>query len=95
MSNLGFVEYPYTWNNKRPGLANTRQWLDIAVASKSWKARFPVSTITHLFSHASNHLPLILQTGILKKVTARGTGGFKFKEAWLLWDDCEAVVQDG
>jgi len=26
---------------------------------------------------------------------ARGTRDFKFEEAWLLWDECEAVVQDG
>ncbi|KAL0010776.1 hypothetical protein SO802_005884 [Lithocarpus litseifolius] len=30
-----------------------------------------------------------------KKLASRGTRGFKFEEAWLLWDECEAVVQDG
>ena len=84
LSDLGFVGYPYTWNNKRPGLANTRLRLNQAVASESWKAKFPVSTITHLFSHASDHLPLILQTGTFKKGATRGTRGFKFEEAWLL-----------
>ena len=94
LSDLGFIGYPYTWNNKRPGLANTRQQLDRAVASESWKARFPVNSVTHSFSHASDHLPLILQTGTFKRVAARGTNGFKFEESWLLWEDCEEVVQD-
>lgn len=30
---LGFIGYPYTWNNKRPGAANTKQRLDRAVAN--------------------------------------------------------------
>lgn len=56
--------------------------------------RFPVSIITHLFSYASDHLPLILQTGTFKRVAARSARAFKFEESWLLWDECESVVQD-
>ena len=25
---------------------------------------------------------------------AQGPRGFKFEEAWLLWDDCEEVIKD-
>ena len=57
---LGFVGYPFTWNNKRPGLANTRQQLDRAVATESWKLKFSASVVNHLVSHASNHAPLLL-----------------------------------
>ena len=57
---LGFLGYPFTWNNKRPGLANTRQRLDRAVAMEDWKEKFPECTVTHLHSHASDHLPIVL-----------------------------------
>lgn len=48
---LGFHGYPFTWNNKRPGNANTRQWLDQAVANVDWKGKFQDCIITHLVSH--------------------------------------------
>ena len=95
LSDLGFLGYPYTWNNKRPGSANTKERLDRAVATLEWRNKFPKSTVTHLSSHTSDHLPIILQTKTSKYCLSRSNMGFKFEEAWLLWEDCEAVVQEG
>ena len=94
LADLGFFGYPFTWNNKRPGLANTRQRLDCAVAIEDWKEKFPKCTVTHLHSHASNHLPIVLQTKPARNQNIRNTRSFQFEESWLLWEDCEAVVQD-
>ncbi|XP_030943673.1 uncharacterized protein LOC115968415 [Quercus lobata] len=41
---LGFCGYKFTWNNKRPGAANTRERLDRAVANKEWRDMFPTGT---------------------------------------------------
>ena len=62
LEDLGYHGYQFTWNNKRPGEANTREWLDRAVATGSWRRKFPLITVTHLSSHASDHAPIILQT---------------------------------
>ena len=89
---LGFIGYPYTWNNKRLGAANTRQRLDRAVANDGWREKYQASTVTHLFSHASDHRPLVLQTKSDWRVHNKGPRAFKFEESWLMWDDCEKMV---
>lgn len=35
-----------------------------------------------------------MQTQIDQRLRAQGVRGFKFEEAWLLWDDCERRVNE-
>ena len=53
---LRLHDYKFTWNNKRPRAENTRERLDRAVANMEWRDKFSTSTVTHMFSHASDHL---------------------------------------
>lgn len=94
LTDLGYVGYLFTWNNKHPGSANIRQRLDRAIAMESWKARFPASVVTHLFSHASDHVPLLLQVRTFRSMSAREPQSFKFEESWLLWDEFEAMANE-
>ncbi|XP_050257533.1 uncharacterized protein LOC126702755 [Quercus robur] len=95
LEDLGYHGYQFTWNNKRPREANTRERLDRAVATGSWRRKFPLTTVTHLSSHASDHAPIILQTRSHKQqVRNRGWRGFKFEESWLLWEECEEVIKE-
>ena len=90
---LGFQGHKFTWNNKRPGAANTREWLDRAVVNRGWKEKISASTLTHGFSHASDHVPHFLH--IRTHCDFRGgPRGFRFEESWLMWDECEEVVTD-
>lgn len=50
--------------------------------------------MTHLSSYALDHLPIILYVKCDSKWQGRGSRGFMFEEAWLLWDDCGAVVEE-
>lgn len=94
LMDLGFKGFQYTWNNRRPGAANTKQRLDQAVSNEAWRDKFPLSIVTHLSSHASDHIPTILQTQCARQWRAKGSHGFKFEESWLLWDDCKAMIKD-
>ena len=51
-----------------------------------------MSTVTHLYSHASDHLPIVLQSQSYHKQRQRRESLFKFEESWLMWEDCEQVV---
>ena len=68
--------------------------MDRAAANEAWKLKFPEATVKHIISHASDHLPLILQNHVAPRRQARKESGFKFEEAWLFWDDCTKVVQE-
>ena len=59
---LGFSGHKFTWTNRRPGSAHTKQRLDRATANRVWMEKFPASSMSHLFSHASDHLPILLKT---------------------------------
>ena len=94
LADLGFCGYPFTWNKKRPGTANTRHQLERAVANVDWKGKFQDCTITYQVSHASDHLPLLMQTTSGRGSRGYGTCGFKFEESWLLWDDCDRTIKE-
>ena len=50
--------------------------------------------VTHLFSHASNHQPIILHARTALRCCGKSTRSFRFEEAWLMRDDCEHVIQE-
>ena len=93
LEDLSYKGYPYTWNNKRPRDANTKMWLDRVISIKPWRDKFQLSTVNHLFPHASDHLPIVLQTKHYGRNGPRAKSGFKFEEKWLLWEDCETVIK--
>ena len=80
LADLGFIGPKFTCTNRRPSLAHKKQRLDRATANRVWIETFAASSVPHLFSHASNHLPILLKTMNDRWVKGRGVGGFKFKE---------------
>ena len=94
LEDLGFKRYPLIWNNKRLGDANTKVRPDRAVVTKEWRVKYQLSSITHLSSHVSDHLPIILQIKSFSQNRIWRDRKFKFEDSWLLWDNCEAVVKE-
>ena len=48
--------------------------------------------MTHMFSHASDHRPLVSQMKVDWRSRRRLSRDFKFEESWLLWEDCEKTI---
>lgn len=94
LADLGFIGYPFTWNNKRLGLDNTQERLDRVVVNTGWREKFQDSSVTHLFSHASDHKPILLHAWYAQRYRGRSTRAFRFEEAWLTRDDCEKVIRE-
>ena len=91
---LGFQGYKFTWSNKRPGVANTKERLDRVVVNREWKDKFSASTLIHGFSHAFDHASLFLHIRTHHDFRGGGPCGFRFEESWLMWDECKEVVTD-
>jgi len=50
--------------------------------------------VNHLAPHASDHLPIVLQTKHYGRNGPKARSSFKFVENWLLWEDCETVIKE-
>ena len=48
----------------------------------------------YLGTHASDHLPLLMQTKMNKVLRGRSARSFKFEENWLMLYECEKVVEE-
>nr|XP_023871124.1 uncharacterized protein LOC111983700 [Quercus suber]XP_023871125.1 uncharacterized protein LOC111983701 [Quercus suber] len=94
LEDLGYGGYTYMWSNKRPGDANTKLRLDRAVATMEWRTKFSITTVSHLPPHASDHLPILVHVKSVQRFQHKFKKGFKFEEAWLMWEDCGEVVKD-
>ncbi|KAH7836340.1 hypothetical protein Vadar_000082 [Vaccinium darrowii] len=58
---IGFVGFPFAWNNKRHGRANIRQRLDRAIVNPQWRMKFPNGTLLHLPPGGSDHCPVLVR----------------------------------
>ena len=59
---LNFSGNPYTWSNRREGLANVKERLDRAFANERWRFMFPRAVVQHVPASSSDHSPIIIHT---------------------------------
>ncbi|KAI8546418.1 hypothetical protein RHMOL_Rhmol07G0115600 [Rhododendron molle] len=87
---VGYVGYPFTWNNKRVGGDNIRIRLDRALASSKWRTDYPDVILRHLKARGSDHCPIILS-----KSAAEGfpKPRFIFDSRWVKERQCGEIVR--
>ena len=57
---MGFEGYKYTWNNRRKGTQHVQVRLDKFFISTEGLGKWPNARVCHLFSHHSDHLPILM-----------------------------------
>ncbi|KAH7838833.1 hypothetical protein Vadar_031730 [Vaccinium darrowii] len=87
---LGYVGYPFTWNNKRHGGNNVRVQLDRFLSNPRWRIHHPNAVVKHLMPGGSDHCPLLLDAMIrVEKFKHR----FIFDRRWAEYEDCAAIIR--
>ncbi|KAH7840001.1 hypothetical protein Vadar_011188 [Vaccinium darrowii] len=86
---MGYVGYPFTWNNKRHGGCNVRERLDRALVNSSWRIKYPNGVLHHLRPMGSDHCPILVDSdGINVKSRQR----FVFDKRWCKEGRCREVI---
>lgn len=76
--NLGFIRYPYTWNNveqEKPTFMSVRGF-----SNSAWSLLFPEASIHHLPTLSSDHKPIRLHTYPFRPFLPRP---FRFECMWI------------
>uniref|UniRef100_A0ACD5VK05 Uncharacterized protein n=1 Tax=Avena sativa TaxID=4498 RepID=A0ACD5VK05_AVESA len=97
LDDLGFVGDPFTWrNHSHTADRYVKERLDRAVASESWRQRFPAFKVMNVDPRHSDHRPVIVDThgGVgRRKGPARGSLP-RFEARWLEEEECRGIVEN-
>ncbi|KAH7845104.1 hypothetical protein Vadar_021447 [Vaccinium darrowii] len=86
---MGYVGYPFTWNNKRQGRNNIRERLDRALINSSWRLKYPTGVLHHLRPMGSDHCPILVDSdGGISKPRQR----FVFDRRWSKDENCQEII---
>lgn len=56
LADLGFLGYPFTWDNKRDAEENIKVRLDRATCDANFMQMFPNTTVEHVITEESDHV---------------------------------------
>ncbi|CAI9099404.1 OLC1v1036219C1 [Oldenlandia corymbosa var. corymbosa] len=96
LDDLGHDGSMYTWfrNRKFPDTIKVR--LDGACGNDLWRQRFPETEVLHLFSHLSNHLPILVVQqpchGHWRKQKKKRR--FRFESCWIRRSNIEEAIKN-
>lgn len=57
---IGYVGYPYTWNNRQSGRENIRERLNRVLVNPRWRVDFESGFLKYLSPGGSDHCPILL-----------------------------------
>ncbi|XP_024178126.1 uncharacterized protein LOC112184065 [Rosa chinensis] len=87
---MKFSRPRFTWANRF-----TKERLDRACHTSSWRDRFPNSRVVTLPLSKSDHNPLLVVIRSSRAFYSRAPKRFRFKEMWSQHKDCVSVIKKG
>ncbi|CAL1403132.1 unnamed protein product [Linum trigynum] len=85
----GYQGEPFTWTNKRMGMACIRERLDRALCSQTWMDTFPDTLVKHFTDQGSDHRALLLSD---KPYVRMCRPLFRFDARWADNPEVKAMV---
>jgi hypothetical protein len=82
LKDLGFQGLPFTYDNRRSGVANVKVRLDRALADDRWRDIFTDAIVMHLVTPCSDHCPLLIK--LARDVVP--SLGRKYKRYEIMWE---------
>ncbi|KAH7843067.1 hypothetical protein Vadar_012290 [Vaccinium darrowii] len=86
---MGYVGYPFTWNNKRQGRSIVRERLDRALINSSWRINYPNGVLYHLRPMGSDHCPILVDSD---RVRTKPRQRFVFDRRWSKDVNCREII---
>ncbi|XP_016747354.1 uncharacterized protein [Gossypium hirsutum] len=94
LTDLGFVDWWFTWERGGFVFTNIRERLDRGVATLSWVNLFPGYRLEHLIHSFFDHYPLLLDTmGVVWNNQDSLVKPFRFEGKWCLDSSFEGMVK--
>ncbi|KAL0385614.1 UNVERIFIED_CONTAM: hypothetical protein Sradi_2955700 [Sesamum radiatum] len=90
---LGYSGDPFTWCNRQEEPHTIRERLDRACASNDWIQLYTNSTLQHLSTVYSDHVPFLLNLSPTHHATERRRKPFWFEAAWTGNADCDRIIE--
>ncbi|CAL1387047.1 unnamed protein product [Linum trigynum] len=94
LKDLGFVGYPFTWENRKSGQNLIEERLDRAVANGKWMDMFQNAMVLHLEGVVSDHLPILIDPIGEKEEEIRWGKCFRFESFWAKDEESMEVIKE-
>ncbi|XP_057440767.1 uncharacterized protein LOC130732797 [Lotus japonicus] len=97
LTRVDYIGNDFAWSNNKDGPGSVEERLDYALVNQAWAELWPVSSVSHLIRHQSDHSPIFLHCGARKsEVQRHRVQLFRFEELWLeSGEECAEVVAEG